>query len=66
MDRYNQTLLDLCVVEGLECFDLATVVPKDITAFYDDVHFNENGSWIVADSLSEYLLSTSPFSNATP
>jgi len=66
MDRYNQTLLDLCEDEGLECFDLAEVVPKDITSFYDDVHFNESGSRIVADSLSEYLLSTSPFSTTKP
>ena len=66
MDRYNQTLLDLCVDEGLECFDLAAVVPKDVTGFFDDVHFNESGSRIVADAVSAYLLSTPPFSNSTP
>ncbi len=66
MDSYNQTLLDMCSEEGLECYDLAADVPKDVTSFYDDVHFNENGSRIVADSLSNYLLSTSPFSTTTP
>ncbi len=66
MDMYNQELLDLCFEEALECYDLAADVPKDTAAFYDDIHFNENGARIVADSLTEYLLQTPPFSKLAP
>jgi len=66
IDSYNQTLLVLCSEEELECYDLAADFPKNTTGFYDDVHFNENGSRIVADSLSDFILSTPPFSTTTP
>lgn len=61
MDTYNRELLDLCRARGLECFDLASVVPRDVTAFYDDCHFNEGGARIVSDALTAYLHSTAPF-----
>ena len=63
MDLYNRALLEVCQEQNLECLDIAPSVPKDISAFYDDVHFNEGGAAIVADLLTEYLLSTPPFSN---
>jgi lysophospholipase L1-like esterase len=61
MDAYNRTLLDVCRQNGLECYDLAAHIPKDISAFSDDVHFNEAGSRLVAETLKEYLLSQPPF-----
>ena len=39
-----------------EPFDLAAHVPRDTTAFYDDVHFNESGARIVADLVTRHLL----------
>ena len=62
MALYNQKLLDICEHENLECVDLAMAVPKDLTSFYDDVHFNEGGAVSVADHITDYLLSTRPFS----
>jgi len=62
IDAYNRTLLDVCRQQGLECYDLASHIPKDTSAFYDDVHFNEAGSRLVAETLKEYLLSRPPFS----
>lgn len=62
MDSYNQELLNICERGGLECLDLAAAVPKDVSSFYDDVHFNEEGARTVSSFLTEYLLSTPPFS----
>jgi hypothetical protein len=60
MARYNRTLLDACSSKGLECYDLATHVPKDESAMFDDYHFNENGAHIVAGLLAGYLSSHPP------
>ena len=61
LDAFNRTLLDVCRQQGLECYDLAAVVPKSTSAFYDDVHFNEGGSRFVAQALSDFLLHAPPF-----
>ena len=61
MDMYNQTLLEVCRESRLECFDIASRIPKDTSAFDDDVHFTANGSRLVAQALQQYLLSRAPF-----
>ena len=63
MGRYNQVLLDTCREQGVECVDLAELLPADTTVFYDDVHFTEKGSGLVAEHLTQYFLTTSPYSN---
>jgi len=60
MSRYNQTLLDTCSRQGLECYDLAAHVPKDTSAMFDDCEFNESGARLVASLLSSYLASHPP------
>jgi hypothetical protein len=49
----------------LECYDLASVVPKSTASFYDDVHFNEEGARVVAAHLVDYLLSEPPFAQTS-
>jgi lysophospholipase L1-like esterase len=61
MEMYNRTLLDFCRQSGLECYDLASHIPKDTSAFFDEVHFNEAGARLVAQNLKQYLLSRPPF-----
>lgn len=61
MDSFNGVLRDVCRSDGLECYDLAVHVPKDTSAFYDDVHFNEAGARLTAQNVKEYLLSQPPF-----
>lgn len=61
MAAFNHTLLDVCEQNALECYDLASHIPKDTSAFYDDVHFNEAGARLVAQNLKEYLLARGPF-----
>jgi lysophospholipase L1-like esterase len=61
MQAYNDTLLQVCKVRGVECIDLASVLPKDSTIFYDDVHFSDKGSLMTADVIFKYLRKNMPF-----
>jgi len=60
MAAYNQTLLDVCREDHLDCYDLASSIPRDTSAFYDDVHFNVGGARMVADLLAKYLTAILP------
>ena len=55
MDIYNKALIDVCKSRNLECIELDKMIPKDVSAFYDDVHFNENGAKLVANAIFVYL-----------
>lgn len=61
MQKYNDTLLNICQERHLECVDLSSILEKDTTVFYDDAHFNENGARKVSIVLSNYILSHDPF-----
>jgi len=60
MNAFNQVLLDVCRDDHLECYDLASDIPKNTSAFYDDFHFNIGGAHMVADFVADHLLA-SPF-----
>lgn len=55
MDRYNRVLLHVCYERGLECIDLASMLPKDTSVFYDDCHFNESGARKVAEVVTAHF-----------
>jgi len=55
MKAYNDTLLRVCSERSLECLDLASLLEKDTTVFYDDAHFNESGARKVAEALSKFM-----------
>lgn len=61
MRMYNDTLLGVCQKRNVECLDLDSLLSKDTSVFYDDIHFNESGSREVSDIISEYLLRLYPF-----
>lgn len=61
IDLFNQTLLQTCREDGLECYDLAAAFPKDLSVFYDDCHLSEAGARRVAHILADYLSSREPF-----
>src|SRR5262249_8176703 len=63
MKAYNDTLLRVCQKRQIECLDLASMLEKDTTVFYDDAHFNESGPRKVPEPLSTYLLKLDPFRN---
>ena len=58
MAQFNQRMRDVARREGVECVDLAAVVPGSTKAMYDDCHFNENGARIVAEELARVLRPT--------
>jgi lysophospholipase L1-like esterase len=57
MDEYNAALLDVCREDHVDCIDLASMLPKDTSVFYDDVHFNVSGCDRVARIVSDFLAS---------
>lgn len=61
MARYNGTLLDVCRERKLDCVDAATLLPHDTSAMYDDIHFNEQGSRLLARVLAEHFRKSAPF-----
>jgi lysophospholipase L1-like esterase len=58
---YNRTLMETCAKAGAECFDLAPLVPQDLSAFYDDCHFNDAGAAKVSEAFASYFRSRPPF-----
>ena len=60
MATYNGALLEICRERGVECVDMAVELPKSTTVFYDDAHFTEVGSAIMAQRLTAYLLEREP------
>ena len=58
MKAYNQKMIEVCRKRGIEYIDISSDFPQDHTVFYDDVHFNENGSRLMAERLAEYILNT--------
>ena len=61
MERYNDTLLKICQSRQLECIDLSSILDKDTTVFYDDMHFNESGAQKVSNALSNHILGRGSF-----
>jgi lysophospholipase L1-like esterase len=59
--RYNNVLLNICDLRQVECIDLASLISKYQSSFYDDVHFNENGSRKVSRILTKHLLDNTEF-----
>src|SRR5262249_16201137 len=43
LDAYNQVMREVCREEKVDCIDLAALLPRDTTVFYDDCHFNLSG-----------------------
>lgn len=56
MDIYNNALIDVCKKRDAEYIDLSNIIPRDVTSFYDDVHFNENGARSVAKAIFFHLV----------
>jgi hypothetical protein len=54
-------MMKVCPQTNTECLDLASLIPKNDSVFYDDVHFIEVGARLVAEDIVTYLLSKPPF-----
>ncbi|MEE8473906.1 MAG: hypothetical protein V3T01_01055 [Myxococcota bacterium] len=56
MKRYNEALRNVCRTRGIECVDAASRIPQTARVFYDDAHFTEHGSMLLAGILADQLL----------
>jgi hypothetical protein len=60
MAAYNQALLAVCREDQLECYDMASAIPKDTSAFSDESHYTDNGARLVADYVADRLVALPP------
>lgn len=61
LEAYNEVTRRVASLRGLQCIDLAAALPRDLSVYYDDVHFNESGARQVAEVLAQALLGRPPF-----
>tara|TARA_B100001250_G_scaffold32052_1_gene26231 strand:+ start:23432 stop:24523 length:1092 start_codon:yes stop_codon:yes gene_type:complete len=52
---FNKKLIEICTLENIDYFDLAKVIPNSFKNYYDNVHYTEQGSELVATAIFEYL-----------
>ena len=57
---FNEVLRDFCEENAIACIDLANLLPKDTTVFYDECHFNSEGCHQIARTLANQLPSLLP------
>jgi len=61
MKSYNDALLQVCEARGVECLDAAQRIEATADNLYDDAHFTERGSAILAELVAGYLLERPPW-----
>lgn len=56
MERYNDVLRSTAEMSSqIELVDLALLLPKDTTVFYDDAHFNDAGAEKISNILTAFF-----------
>ncbi len=60
MAQFNDVLRDLARAHEVEVVDLAVMVSKEESLFFDDVHFTERGERLVGDLIAAQLARTPP------
>lgn len=66
MAAFDDALRRVCRERGVECLDAANELPKSTTVFYDDAHFTDRGSAMLAELLADYLLERKPLAALRP
>lgn len=61
LDKFNEVTLSVCKDLGVECVDLASMLPKDTKHFYDDCHFGDETSKKIADIVAGAIRKGAPF-----
>jgi hypothetical protein len=64
MEMYNDVTRRVCETRQAECIDLAVLLPRDPSLFYDDCHFNEAGSERTAEQFARYLAQRPPLASS--
>ncbi len=61
MQKFNDVMLGVCKDRGVDCVDLATMIPRDTENFYDDCHFGVVTSEKIADLVAATVKKGHPF-----
>jgi lysophospholipase L1-like esterase len=56
MEKYNDAMIDLCKKENVESIDLGHQMPKDISFYYDQIHYTNQGAERIAQILAPQIL----------
>lgn len=51
MERYNDALIQYCNQQKIPVIDLGRKMPKDVTLYYDQIHYTNKGARTIADIL---------------
>lgn len=60
MAAYNAVTLRVAAEEGVEVVDAASMIPRSLDFFGDDVHYTEQGAAALAESVASALLGGEP------
>jgi len=56
VNMVNQDIIDVCVEEGADYYDLSSAIPNSEDLYYGGIHYSEAGAALIADSVSAYLI----------
>jgi lysophospholipase L1-like esterase len=56
LESYNDVIREIARKHDVPLYDLATVMPKSLDYFYDDVHFNVPGAKKAGTALASFIL----------
>jgi hypothetical protein len=56
MQRYNVAQREIATMHGAAYVDLDNVVPKSLEYYFDDCHFTDKGSALVAETVDPAAL----------
>ena len=55
LDALNKDLIEVCELEGVAIFDLASEIPHSREYFYDAMHMTEEGANLVGEKAADFL-----------
>ena len=58
LSSYNEAMKEVAAERSVPLFDTAAKLPKSLTYFYDDVHFNVQGSQKAGEELATFISET--------
>lgn len=56
MEKYNDAMIGLCSKENVPCIDLGRQMPKELSLYYDQIHYTNAGAERIAQILTPQIL----------
>ena len=61
--RLYEVRKEICRERNLACLDAASRLPREGRVFWDDAHFTEEGARLLAELVTDFLLSREPLAS---